>query len=64
MPGEYLIDPILRRANELSGVLEPHRSLATVRDSNERLAATVSLHGDRRWGLPAASTSRAARPSR
>jgi hypothetical protein len=64
MPGEYLIDPIVRRASELSGVLEPHRSLATVRDFNERLAATVSLHGDRRSGLPAASASRAARPSR
>jgi tetratricopeptide (TPR) repeat protein len=41
-PGEYLIDPIMRRATELSVALGPHRSLAAVRDFDERLATLVS----------------------
>jgi transcriptional regulator with XRE-family HTH domain len=42
MPGDYLIDPIMRRATELSVALGPHRSLAPVRDFDERLAQLVS----------------------
>ncbi len=52
MPAEYLIDPIVRRATELAASLEPHRSLAEVRDFNERLASLIStrrrLRCDRR----------------
>jgi transcriptional regulator with XRE-family HTH domain/tetratricopeptide (TPR) repeat protein len=42
MPGDYLIDPIVRRASELSVALGPHRSLAAVRDFDERLASLLS----------------------
>lgn len=42
MSGDYLIDPIVRRAAELSAALGPHRSLAAVRDFDERLASVVS----------------------
>ena len=48
MPGEYLIDPIVRRASELSAALGPHRSLALVRDFDERLAWVVSSTTQRR----------------
>ncbi len=48
MPSEYLIDPIVRRASELSSVLEPHRSLAPVRDFEERLTSLVSSTTSRR----------------
>jgi transcriptional regulator with XRE-family HTH domain/tetratricopeptide (TPR) repeat protein len=41
MPAEYLIDPIVRRATELATALEPHSSLAEVRDFNDRLASLV-----------------------
>jgi hypothetical protein len=51
MPSEYLIDPIVRRATELAASLEAHRSLAEVRDFNERLA----------WLVPSADEPRAAR---
>src|SRR6266498_1822781 len=48
MPAEYLIDPIVRRATELAASLEPHRSLAEVRDFNERLASLISSPGEPR----------------
>src|SRR6266542_2836979 len=41
MPAEYLIDPIVRRAAELAAALEPHSSLAAVRDFNEQLVSLV-----------------------
>jgi transcriptional regulator with XRE-family HTH domain/tetratricopeptide (TPR) repeat protein len=50
MPGDYLIDPIMRRASELSAALGPHRSLAPVRDFDERLADLVSSTAQRRVG--------------
>jgi tetratricopeptide (TPR) repeat protein len=43
MPALYLIEPIVRRAAELSAALAPHRSLAEVRDFDERLASLPSL---------------------
>jgi transcriptional regulator with XRE-family HTH domain len=46
MPGDYLIDPILRRASELSVALGPHRSLAQVRDFGERLTSLLSARGE------------------
>lgn len=46
MPAEYLIDPIVRRAAELATALEPHSSLAEVRDFNDRLASLVSSPGE------------------
>jgi len=48
MPGDYLIDPIMRRASGLSAALGPHRSLAPVRDFDERLAHLVSSTTRRR----------------
>jgi transcriptional regulator with XRE-family HTH domain len=49
-PDEYLIDPIMRRAAELSVALQPHRSLAPVRDFDERLAALAPPATRRRAG--------------
>ncbi|HZD72682.1 MAG TPA: helix-turn-helix transcriptional regulator [Actinomycetota bacterium] len=47
MPADYLIDPIVRRASELSVALGPHRSLPQVRDFHERLASLLSSSGER-----------------
>jgi transcriptional regulator with XRE-family HTH domain len=46
MPDDYLIDPILRRASELSVALGPHRLLAHVRDFDERLASLLAARGE------------------
>ena len=46
MPSDYLIDPIVRRATELATSLEPHSSLAEVRDFTERLASLVPPPGE------------------
>jgi transcriptional regulator with XRE-family HTH domain len=48
MPGDYLIDPIMRRARELSAALKPHRSLAAVHDFDEQLASLLSSGNRRR----------------
>ena len=56
MPSDYLIDPILRRATELAASLEPHSSLAEVRDFNERLASLIPPPG-----APSAARSAAER---
>jgi hypothetical protein len=45
MPADYLIDPIVRRATELAASLEPHRTLAEVRDFSERFASLVPTPG-------------------
>jgi transcriptional regulator with XRE-family HTH domain/tetratricopeptide (TPR) repeat protein len=54
MPADYLIDPIVRRATELADSLEPHRSMAEVRDFNERLASLLPSPGEPRAASSAA----------
>jgi hypothetical protein len=54
MPADYLIDPIVRLATELAASLEPHRSMAEVRDFRGRLASLLHSPGEPRAASSAA----------